>query len=520
MTIRRLLTVAILITAGANALALSPQHETWGKSAVSYLFTEQEAAAWKAIKSDSDADAFVALFWARRDPTPDTPRNEARELFEQRVAWADENLKQGKSRGSMTDRGKAFILYGQPKRMERSPVAAPRMSTTSNDMVDTSSWVQWVYEGDDAKNFFGTPRATIRFVDQMGNQEFRVDRGGVDLTSAQKRAVARMIVSPNLTAPRTFATTAAPAPVAAAPAPVPVAATPLAVNPLSTAALSTAVSEFKAATANPYENKAFATWGEYVTPLGEYYVPVMLYVPKSSGITPEENVTFFGVIEDESGKSVLTFEQPARLHTAKDDYFVDRSLALPAGKHRGIFGIARNGQPLAIASTNMTLAGSLDKDASAVTQLILANYIAASQTATEPTEAFSFGGVKVVPKADKVFKTSDELWFFFSVRNPGLAEMAATEGSATGAPAEAKPKIQMKMEVEGKGTDGKPLPKKTAPPREVDAIAMKGVPGHYGIGNAIPLESFKPGDYTLTLKVMDTVKKTSYTLTDSFKVVQ
>ena len=45
MTIRRLLTVAILITAGANALALSPQHETWGKSAVSYLFTQQEAAA-------------------------------------------------------------------------------------------------------------------------------------------------------------------------------------------------------------------------------------------------------------------------------------------------------------------------------------------------------------------------------------------------------------------------------------------------------------------------------------------
>jgi hypothetical protein len=392
------------------------------------------------------------------------------------------------------------------------------MSTSSTDLADTSSWVQWVYEGDDAKNFFGTARATIRFVDQMGSQEYRVERGGVDLAAAQKRAIARMIVSPNLTAPPTFATAAAPVPVAAAPASV--ADSPLAVNPLTTAALSTAISEFKAATANPYENKAFATWGEYVTPLGVYYVPVMLYVPKSSGITPDENVTFFGVVEDESGKSVLTFEQPARLATAKDDYFVDRSLALPAGKHRGIFGIARDGMPLVIASTNMTLAGSLDKDASAVSQLILANYIAASQTATQPTEAFSFGGVKVVPKADKTFKTSDELWFFYSMRNPGLAEMPATEGSATGAPAEAKPKIQMKMEVEGKGIDGKPLPKKTAPPREVEAIAMKGVPGHYGMGSAIPLESFKPGDYTLTLKVMDTVKKTSYTLTDTFKVVQ
>ncbi len=139
---------------------------------------------------------------------------------------------------------------------------------------------------------------------------------------------------------------------------------------------------------------------------------------------------------------------------------------------------------------------------------------------TEPTEPFSFGGVKVVPKADKSFRSSDELWFFFAMRNPGLAEpIAPTEASATGAVADAKPKIQLKMDVEGKGPDGKPI-KKSAPPREVDAVPMKGVPGHYGIGNAIPLESFKPGDYTITLKVMDTVKKTSYTLSESFKVVQ
>jgi hypothetical protein len=217
---------------------------------------------------------------------------------------------------------------------------------------------------------------------------------------------------------------------------------------------------------------------------------------------------------------VLAFEQPAKLIAARDDLFVDRSLALPAGKHRGILGIARDGKPLAIASTDMTLAGSLDKDASAVTQLILANHVMAYDTVTPPTEPFSFGGVKVVPKADKTFRNADELWFFFAMRNPGLSEpLAPDEGSATGAPAEARPKIQMKMDLEGKDAEGKTV-KRSAPLREVDAIPMKGVPGHYGIGNAIPLESFKPGDYRLTLKVMDTVKKTSYTLTDTFKVVQ
>jgi hypothetical protein len=49
---------------------------------------------------------------------------------------------------------------------------------------------------------------------------------------------------------------------------------------------------------------------------------------------------------------------------------------------------------------------------------------------------------------------------------------------------------------------------------------MKGVPGHYGVGNAIPLASFKPGDYTFSAKVIDTLKKTSYTLTDKFRIVE
>ena len=51
-------------------------------------------------------------------------------------------------------------------------------------------------------------------------------------------------------------------------------------------------------------------------------------------------------------------------------------------------------------------------------------------------------------------------------------------------------------------------------------MAIKGVPGHYGLGNAIPLESFKSGEYTFTVKVIDTVKKASYTLSEKFTVVE
>jgi hypothetical protein len=49
---------------------------------------------------------------------------------------------------------------------------------------------------------------------------------------------------------------------------------------------------------------------------------------------------------------------------------------------------------------------------------------------------------------------------------------------------------------------------------------VKGIPGRYGLGSDIPLASFKPGDYAFTVKIIDTVKKTSYTVSDSFKLVE
>lgn len=515
---------AMLMLAAASAFALSAEYIDWFNGPAQFIMSKDEIGIWRTLKSDEEARAFIELFWARRDPTPDTPRNEAREQFDARVAWADKNLTDGsRQRGSMTDRGKTLILYGQPKRIERSTADQSwsrdvRAGELQKDQRVSDNWVQWIYEVEEGvKDVFLVPKATIRFVDKLGTQDFKVERGTVDLAAAQQRAIQRSILHPELKSPPKFsaaAMQATAAPVEVAPAP------PAVVTMLSTPALATAVTEFKAAAKNPYEGQAFVSWGEYVTGPGDYFVPVLLYVPKSAGLAAEQDVTFFGVIEDESGKSVLAFEEPVKLHGAKDDVFANKSLVLPAGKHRGIFGIARDGKPVAIASSNMTLAGTLDKDAPAVSQLILSSFVQPMSVAQAPDEPFAFGGVKVVPKADRTFRTSDELWYFFELRNPGMADaIAPTEGTATGAPAEQKPKVQVKVDVEGKDPEGKPLPKRSAPPREIDAVPMKGVPGHFGFGNAIPLESFKPGDYTITLKVIDTVRKASYTLSDTFKIV-
>ena len=120
MRLRIYLAAMAVATLALNAFALSAEYLEWGRGPAQFLMTKEETAKWKTIASDDDAKGFVALFWARRDPTPDTPRNEFREEYERRVASADKSFISDKKRGALSDRGKMLILFGQPKKIERS----------------------------------------------------------------------------------------------------------------------------------------------------------------------------------------------------------------------------------------------------------------------------------------------------------------------------------------------------------------------------------------------------------------
>src|SRR5207302_1630564 len=101
-------------------------------SPVQHLMTKDEKKQWKAIKTDADAAAFIDLFWAKRDPTPDTPRNEYREAFDARVKYADDNFTSHRLRGALTDRGKALILLGPPEQVSGTAGGLTESSPSSN----------------------------------------------------------------------------------------------------------------------------------------------------------------------------------------------------------------------------------------------------------------------------------------------------------------------------------------------------------------------------------------------------
>lgn len=74
------------------------------------LAPEQQAGGWEA-------------FWRRRDPTPETPRNEAMLEFFRRVRYAEDHF-QGYGPGWRSDMGRVYIKLGAPDQVESRPATA------------------------------------------------------------------------------------------------------------------------------------------------------------------------------------------------------------------------------------------------------------------------------------------------------------------------------------------------------------------------------------------------------------
>jgi GWxTD domain-containing protein len=500
-----LCTVMLFSFAAAASAALSKEYADFPKGPAQFLLTKEEVTEWKSVQTDEQAKEFIDRFWARRDPTPGTPVNEFRDSFNTRVKIADERFHTAKVPGSATDRGKVFMVLGGPTKLRRSrdvPVSTIQAPPGRVDPSDSS--IQgaqahspkevWEYEQAKIDIKLGAPLIDVTFIDQYGTNDWKIERqAGTDVYTLFENVARSYIVQPGVLLP------VAPAPAATAAAAVAPAPTQF-----KNDALRAAVDEIRAGKAAASPN-LFVSVGEFVTPAGEDFVPVQLYLPASAGLEAGAPVTFFGSVE-KGGETVALFEDPTALVATNGGVYVARSLSLAPGDYRGTFGIAKEGKPPVLVSTALTVTG-LDKDAAGISPLILSNHVYPMTTAQGPTDPYSFGGLRVVPKSDATFRASDDLWYFFELRNPGID------------PASNAPKITVKLSVTGKTTQGGDVTM-TAPAEETPAQELKGVTGHWGIGQAMPLETFKPGDYTLAVKVTDMISKKAYELKGQFRIVQ
>jgi GWxTD domain-containing protein len=494
-----ILAIAISASAVAN---VSPKFVDWAEGPVRHIMTKDEAKTWKTLRSDDEAQAFIDLFWARRDPTPATPRNEFREDFEARVDFADRNFSNGRINGALTDQGKVFILFGPPFRVSGKAGKDAESSSTFAGATPGKAPVDsqgnlilghptaepnqqfWMYAHDKKPKFVNQADFTIVFADE-GRGDWRL--GMTERVNPEAlfiQAAAASIVSPKLTK----------APVYEKPAVV-------RKTTFNNPELKTAWEQFRSGDKQTVGN-AHLTWGEFVTSDGEQFVSAQIYVPAGGDVPTGQRITSFAVIENKSGEIVDVKEDDVTMMALGKDAYIDRSVDVVPGTYTATFGVASGGKILAASRVPMTIEG-LDAAAVGVSPLLLAGAVYPLQTEWRPADPFTFGGLKVVPKGDAVFAPGGDLWYFVELRNPGVTDQGV-------------PNVRVQIDIHGTTAKG---PKEVKfPMKDTNLARLKGEKGRYGLGLDIPLDGFVPGDYTMKVHVVDGVLGKNYEFEKPFRV--
>ncbi|MCP4216066.1 MAG: GWxTD domain-containing protein [bacterium] len=145
--------------------------------ATKFIMTRKEKKEYKHLPDKESKRKYIADFWKKRDPNPDTEDNEVREEFERRLdyihRWFSE--KPGRNRGMESDRGKVFLLLGEPDERETGQgFVLDRFKRRMKVSVET-----WRY------NRF---RIQLRFEDKGGLGEFLLHRWSNGLMIAMEQS--------------------------------------------------------------------------------------------------------------------------------------------------------------------------------------------------------------------------------------------------------------------------------------------------------------------------------------------
>jgi hypothetical protein len=230
-------------------------------------------------------------------------------------------------------------------------------------------------------------------------------------------------------------------------------------------------------------------WGEFVAADATPFIALHFDLPPNPTLQHGEMISFFGVVDDATGHRIATYNETLPVQLSYDSFFVERSLVVPLKKATGTFGVERRGEIMAMARVEFE-PEDIAPATPGVSRLIVSRDVYILKTAQQPLDPFAFGGTKVIPKPDASFRKTDEVWLFAELRNPSLAE-------------DGTPHIATKTTLEG------PTPV-SGPPISAVATPLKGVPGHYGVGNAIDVSKLAAGDYKLRVVITDLVSKQAY----------
>ncbi len=96
------------------------EYKKWLEEEVVYIITPTEKEVFLQLKTDRERDLFIKAFWKQRDPTPGTPENEFKKEHYRRLNYANIHFgRQAAKPGWKTDKGRIYIILGEPQDIER-----------------------------------------------------------------------------------------------------------------------------------------------------------------------------------------------------------------------------------------------------------------------------------------------------------------------------------------------------------------------------------------------------------------
>jgi GWxTD domain-containing protein len=86
-----------------------------------YIAQPKEIDQYESLDSLDAKREFFFEFFKRRDPFPETPENEFKREFDERIKLVNNRYRTFTKKGFKTDRGRVFITYGEPDEIELYP---------------------------------------------------------------------------------------------------------------------------------------------------------------------------------------------------------------------------------------------------------------------------------------------------------------------------------------------------------------------------------------------------------------
>jgi GWxTD domain-containing protein len=150
---------------------LNDYYKKWLLEDVTYIITSEEQDTFKHLTTDEERENFIEQFWTRRNPDPREASNEFKAEHYRRIAYANERFASGVP-GWKTDRGRIYILYGEPDGKESHPSGGSyqREFWEGGGQTSVYPFERWRYRhidgvGDDVE---------LEFVDKTFTNEYRL----------------------------------------------------------------------------------------------------------------------------------------------------------------------------------------------------------------------------------------------------------------------------------------------------------------------------------------------------------